>query len=53
MTAEQKAAREPKAGGSGNGDGRINSVLKIYAIVVTLLLLVVASMLWKNRQATA
>lgn len=54
LTPAQKAAKEAeKAGPAGQGGGASSGILKIYALVITLLFIVVAQLYWRNRKATS
>jgi hypothetical protein len=52
-------APDSKGAGEGGEDqnheagGRMNTYLQIYAVVMTLLFIVVAQLLWRNRKANA
>lgn len=54
LTPDQKAAQE--GGGDGHdheAGGKMNTYLQIYAVIMTLLFIVVAQLLWRNRKAKA
>ena len=54
LTPAQKAAKEAKkAGPAGQGGGAPSRILQAYALVITLLFIVVAQLYWRNRKATA
>jgi cobalt-zinc-cadmium efflux system membrane fusion protein len=52
LTAEQNATPEGGDDGHQSG-GKVNTYLQIYAVVITLLTIVVAQLFWKNRKANA
>ncbi len=53
ITEEQKAAAAAEdAMVAGNGDGRLSIYLQIYAVVITLLLIVMTQLVWKNHRAS-
>jgi len=55
LTAEQTAAKEGGGDGHGHGEGNagMSRLLQAYAVVITLLFIIVAQLYWRNRKATA
>ncbi|MCB1096665.1 MAG: efflux RND transporter periplasmic adaptor subunit [Verrucomicrobiae bacterium] len=54
LTPDEKAAKE--GGGDGHdheAGGKMNRYLQIYAVVISLLFIIVAQLLWRNRKAKA